>query len=210
MASGRRDGTSTRRRRRYWVTPDAYLRILDEVTTWPATFLSFDDGNASDAELGLPALQERGLTATFFVLAGRIDQPGSLSTPQLVALADAGMTIGSHGMDHVSWRGMTPSVRRRELVQAREVIAGIVGPVTEAALPRGQYDRTTLHHLRRLGYTAVHTSDRRPARDGAWLQPRFSVTHDDTPATLAAAALLPRPVRERAVLELKGVLKRWR
>ena len=59
---------------RYWVTRDGYLRILDEVVTWPAMSLSFDDGNASDVELGLPAPFERGLSATFFVLAGRLDR----------------------------------------------------------------------------------------------------------------------------------------
>jgi peptidoglycan/xylan/chitin deacetylase (PgdA/CDA1 family) len=195
---------------RYWVGRDAYLRILDELATWPATTISFDDGNASDVEIGLPALAERGLSATFFVLAGRLDTSGSLSSDEVAALRRAGMRGGTHGMDHISWRSMPPGVRQRELVEARATIAAIVGEVTEAALPRGQYDRTTLAWLRRLGYGTVHTSDRRPAVTGAWLQPRFSVTRDDTPETLVQAALVPRPVSERAVLELKGLVKRWR
>ena len=195
---------------RYWVSRDAYLRILDELATWPATTISFDDGNASDVEIGLPALAERGLSATFFVLAGRLDTPGSLSTDEVAALRRAGMCVGTHGMDHISWRSMPPGVRERELVEARATIAAIVGEITEAALPRGQYDRTTLAWLRRLEYRTVHTSDRRPAVTGAWLQPRFSVTRDDTPKTLAQAALVPRPAPERAVLELKGLVKRWR
>lgn len=195
---------------RYWVSRDAYLRILDELATWPATAISFDDGNASDVEIGLPALAERGLSATFFVLAGRLDTSGSLSTDEVTALQRAGMRVGSHGMDHISWRSMPPAVRHRELVEARRAIAAIVGEVTEAALPRGQYDRATLTWLRRLGYQAVHTSDRRPAVTGAWLQPRFSVTRDDTPETLVRAALVPRPALERAALELKGLVKRWR
>jgi hypothetical protein len=173
---------------RYWVSRDAYLRILDELATWPATTISFDDGNASDVEIGLPALAERGLSATFFVLAGRLDTSGSLSTDEVAALWQAGMRVGSHGMNHVSWRAMPPAVRQRELVEAR----------------------ATLAWLRRLDYRAVHTSDRRPAVTGAWLQPRFSVTADDTPETLVRAALAPRPAPERAMLELKGLVKRWR
>ena len=43
----------------------------------PGVRISFDDGNASDIELALPRLEERGLRATFFVLAGRLDEPGS-------------------------------------------------------------------------------------------------------------------------------------
>lgn len=195
---------------RYWVTRDGYLRILDEVATWPATSLSFDDGNASDVELGMPALLERGLSATFFVLAGRLDTAGSLTSDEVAGLGHVGMRVGSHGMDHVSWRSMSPDVRQRELVEARAIIAAIAGDITEAALPRGQYDRTTLGWLRRLGYASVYTSDRRPAAAGAWLQPRFSVTRDDTPQTLVRDALEPRPVHERAMLEMKGLIKRVR
>ena len=194
----------------YWVSRDAYLRILDELATWPATTISFDDGNASDVEIGLPALAERGLSAMFFVLAGRLDTAGSLSTDEVAALQRAGMGVGTHGMDHISWRSMPPGVRERELVEARATIAAIVGEVTEAALPRGQYDRTTLAWLRRLGYGTVHTSDRRPAVTGAWLQPRFSVTRVDTPETLVRAALLTRPLPKRTSLAVKGLIKRWR
>ncbi len=189
---------------------DSYLRILDELATWPAVHLSFDDGNASDLELGAPALVERGLHATFFVLAGRLDTPGSLASDQVRELRRLGMDVGTHGMDHVSWRSMTPEVRERELVEARALIADLAGDVREAALPRGQYDRKLLGWLRRLGYLRVHTSDRRPARAGAWIQPRFSVTKDDTPATLVGGVLRPRPAHERLLLEAKGLAKRLR
>src|SRR5690349_5269245 len=43
---------------RYWVDADRYLRILDEIATWPLVRISFDDANASDAELGLPGRVE--------------------------------------------------------------------------------------------------------------------------------------------------------
>ena len=62
-------------------------------------------------------------------------------------------------------------------------------PVTEAALPLGRYDRDLLAHLRALGYTAVHTSDRRWAREGDWLQPRFSVRDGDTADSVRRAML---------------------
>jgi peptidoglycan/xylan/chitin deacetylase (PgdA/CDA1 family) len=102
------------------------------------------------------------------------------------------MTIGSHGMDHRPWRRLEPVERKRELVDARERIADIVGhPVSEAALPTGAYDRRLLRELRRLGYSAVHTSDRRPAKTGAWLQPRFSVVAGDTGESVLAHTRRP-------------------
>lgn len=194
----------------YWVSRSAFLALLDALAERPAITLSFDDGNASDLEIALPALLERGLTARFFVLAGRLGTAGSLGPSDVRTLLDAGMLIGTHGMDHVSWRGLSDTAAHRELVEARHLIAEVAGPVDEAALPRGQYDRGALHRLRSLGYTRVHTSDRRPARPDAWLQPRFSATHDSTPASLSRATSLPRPLTERVVRGTKTLAKRMR
>jgi peptidoglycan/xylan/chitin deacetylase (PgdA/CDA1 family) len=196
---------------RYWVTVDTFHSVLDEIATWPDVRISFDDGNVSDLAHGLPALRERGLTATFFVLAQRLGLPGSLDADDVRALREAGMTIGSHGMDHRPWRGLSPQARERELVAARERIAAAAGiPVTEAACPLGRYDRRVLADLRRLGYARVHTSDRRHARPDAWLQPRFSVRREDSAASLRRV-VLPRPGPARRLrLEAAGLVKSLR
>src|SRR3954467_1757965 len=88
----------------YWIDVDQFESLLTEAARNPSIQLSFDDGNASDASVALPALVARGLTATFFVIAGRLGQPGSLTVGDVRALADAGMTIGSHGMHQRAWR----------------------------------------------------------------------------------------------------------
>ena len=111
----------------YWVTRDAFLAIVDELATWPSVRISFDDGNASDVEIGLPALVERDLRADFFVLAGRLGAAGSLDAAAVRELREQGMTIGSHGMAHRSWRAMDPSTRDAELVTARERLAEVAG-----------------------------------------------------------------------------------
>jgi len=195
----------------YWVKQATYLDVLDVLVDDPRVRISFDDGNASDILLGLPGLVDRGLRATFFVLAGRLDRPGSLRRTDVQTLARAGMGIGTHGMDHRPWRGLDPGSRRRELEEARRVLTEVVGaPVSEAALPLGRYDRELLGDLHALGYTAVHTSDRRWARDGAWLQPRFSVRHDDTPDSVRTAMLVQQSPRRRVERALVGTVKRWR
>jgi peptidoglycan/xylan/chitin deacetylase (PgdA/CDA1 family) len=195
----------------YWVSHEVFLAILDVLAEDPRVRISFDDGNASDLRLGLPALVERGMGATFFVLAGRLNRPGSLSTEDVQALAEAGMAVGTHGMDHRPWRGLDAGNRRRELEEARRVLAELVGkPVTEAALPLGRYDRELLGFLRELGYTAVHTSDRRWAQDGAWLQPRFSVRDGDTADSVRLDMLGRQSPGRRAERALVGAVKRWR
>ena len=189
---------------RYWVSVDAFHRILDEVAGEPHVRISFDDGNASDLLHAVPALRERGLTGTFFVLAGRLGGRGSLDADDVRGLAEAGMRIGSHGLDHVPWRHLSGADLRRELVEARDRIAAAAGvPVVDAALPLGRYDRRVLAEVRRQGYTSLHTSDRAWSREGAWLQPRFSVCHDDTAGTVRRVvqtrAPLPQRVRSRGV-----------
>src|SRR5690349_24348429 len=91
---------------RYWISVEMFHAVLDEIRTWPSVRISFDDGNASDLEIGLPALLERGLTAEFYVLASRFGKAGSLSEEATRKLHSAGMTIGTHGMWHRPWRGM--------------------------------------------------------------------------------------------------------
>lgn len=195
----------------YWITESVFLGVLDLVRDRPGVRLSFDDGNASDVTIGLPALRERGLKATFFALAGRLDEPGSLQRSDLRQLASEGMTIGTHGMDHVPWRGLSSADVIREMQDARTMLAEAAGVgIEEAALPLGRYDRTTLGHLRRLGYTAVHTSDRRRARAGAWLQPRYSVVASDTAESVVARILTPAPLTTRARGVAVGLVKRWR
>lgn len=195
----------------YWIERDAYLDILDEIGTWPNVTISFDDGNASDHDIGLAALVDRGLTASFFVLAGRIDAPGSLSTGQLRALVDAGMTIGTHGMHHVPWPGLDDRQRHVELVEARALIADVIArEVDDAACPLGRYDRTVLRELRRLGYARVYTSDRMASATTAWVQPRYSVRRSDTPETLRASILERQSALDRVRPTVAGVVKRLR
>lgn len=196
---------------RYWITSDEFHRIIDEVATWPSVRISFDDGNASDAEIGLPALVDRGLHADFFVLAGRLGAAGSLDEDAVRELKRHGMGIGTHGMRHRSWRDMDTDTRREELVAAREQLAAVTGGgVDTAACPLGRYDRILLSQLRRLGYQRVFTSDRKPAGRDAWLQPRFSVRCDDTAGALRATALEPAALAHQIRSAAVGFAKRWR
>ena len=70
---------------------------------------------------------------------------------------------------------MDPRSGDEEFTAARSLIGTAAeAPVHTAACPFGAYDRTVLAALRsRL--QQVFTSDRRRARAGGWLQPRYSV-----------------------------------
>jgi peptidoglycan/xylan/chitin deacetylase (PgdA/CDA1 family) len=196
---------------KYWVSTAQFDEILGYLAEAPNVQISFDDGNASDATIALPALTAHGLRATFFPVAARIGRTGSIDRDGLRALVRQGMDIGSHGMQHRSWRRLREADLEEELVLARQVIAEESGTaVNTAACPFGAYDRRVLARLRKLGYSRVFTSDACAARPASWLQPRYTVTEDDSPETIRAAVEQhSRPI-EAAVSFGKRAVKRWR
>lgn len=170
--------------------------------------VTFDDGNGSDVDVALPALAGRGLTAQFFVLAGKIGADGYVGPEGVKELAAAGMSVGSHGMEHVDWRTLDDAGLEVELVRAREVLEDLIGaPVATAACPFGSYDRRILGRLREAGYQGVYTSDGGPARSEAWLKPRSTVRAGCTPDQLGRllAGMGPSFMRE-----VRRAVKRWR
>ncbi|MGE3622014.1 MAG: polysaccharide deacetylase family protein [Acidimicrobiia bacterium] len=189
-----------------WVDADRFAALLDEVAEHhPEAVVTFDDGNASDHDVALPALRERGLTATFFVLAGRLDTAGSLSSDQVRALVAEGMVVGSHGLSHRDWRTLDDAGLDEELVRARDVLEDVLGrPVRQAACPFGSYDRRVLARLRGAGYERVFTSDGGHAPDGRWLTPRATVHAGDDVAWLRAALAPPG-----ALATVRAGAKRW-
>jgi peptidoglycan/xylan/chitin deacetylase (PgdA/CDA1 family) len=195
----------------YFVSRDFFFALLDEVAGRSEVELSFDDGYISDVEIALPALVERSMSARFFPVAGRLGVPGFVDSTSIETLCSAGMMIGSHGMRHRSWRALDSDSIEEELSVARSIIARAAGKIiTTAACPFGAYDRQVLRALRSSGYTKVFTSDRRRAQTGAWLQPRYSVTRNDSMQSIRGDILAPRPIHDRVRRAVTTRLKAWR
>src|SRR5262245_42343261 len=143
-----------------WLDRAEFAAVLDVAAGRDDVKFTFDDGNVSDLDIAVPALLERSCKATFFVTAGHLGTPGYLEPRQLREVADAGMTIGTHGSRHRSWVGLDETGRREELVDARRRLEEITGrTIDEAACPYGAYDRKTLAALREAGYRTVYTTD---------------------------------------------------
>jgi peptidoglycan/xylan/chitin deacetylase (PgdA/CDA1 family) len=199
---------------RTWVTVEQFERMLDAVDTDAGrrnVRITFDDGNASDVEIGLPRLLERGLRAEFFVLAGLLGEPGRLDAAGVRELVEARMRVGSHGWAHRDWRRLSDTEVRQELLDAPRVIAELCdAPVRRVAVPFGSYDRRVLGRLRSAGVQRVFTSDGGPARRSAWLQPRTSIHAAMTPDWLTDVLSGSPSPKARARRALARTVKRWR
>lgn len=163
-----------------WLDEGHFTAILDLIRDDTRVGITFDDGNASDHTIVLPALTDRNMTAAFFICAGRIGRPGFLGQAQIEEMTRAGMEIGNHGTHHRSWRILPDAELISELQLARETLVMLTGnPINTAACPFGAYDRRVLKALSEAGYRTVYTSDGGPCRDH-WLVARNTIKRTTT------------------------------
>lgn len=159
----------TEEERPYWISAELFSEIVQMVQGIDAR-TTFDDGNATDAGIALPALRNAGLTASFFIPADRIDTPGYLSELEIRMLHNEGMEIGSHGCAHMDWTKLCDAEIAHDVTHSIERLASIIrAPVRSVAIPYGYCDRRVLGVLRKLGIGRVYSSFRGPEIEGAWL-----------------------------------------
>jgi peptidoglycan/xylan/chitin deacetylase (PgdA/CDA1 family) len=165
---------------RYWLPPEQFAQIVDLVRhTHNQVHFTFDDGNASDARIALPALRNAGLCASFFILTDHIGQPGHVSEGDIRTLRAAGMEIGSHGCAHISWMQVPDETIAQDVTRSIARLSSILGERVETvAVPFGDCDLRVLRVLRALGIRRVYTSFRGPCRKDAWLVRRHCITAD--------------------------------
>jgi peptidoglycan/xylan/chitin deacetylase (PgdA/CDA1 family) len=128
-----------------------------------AVCVTFDDGLVSNA-WAAEHLASQGGTADFFVNPSTIGTPGFLSWQALREMADAGMSIQSHGMHHRYLDELDPAAVRAELTDSRRAIEdGIGRPVTIYAPAGGRMPEGFFQLAAELGYPIVCSS-----RVGLW------------------------------------------
>jgi peptidoglycan/xylan/chitin deacetylase (PgdA/CDA1 family) len=136
--------------------------------------LTFDDGYQDFVTYATPVLQRYGFTATAFVLAGRLggdnawDRPGprkALLTPdQVRQVAQTGMEIGSHGLEHVSLPEADDPRLSAETVRSRAILQELLGQqILGFCYPYGHEDARVVEAVRAAGYDYACTVRPSPA-----------------------------------------------
>ncbi len=191
-----------------WLDLPCFENILDRVMGDDRILITFDDGNASDHAIALPALLRRCMKAMFFVCSGRVGMPGFLDAGRIRELAGQGMAIGSHGVRHLPWRCLDDGRLQDETAGSRKRLEDLLGRNVDcAACPFGDYDRRVLRALKKAGYQSVFTSDGGECAAGWWIKPRTTVRRSTPPAQLERILTASPRLARHAIDRLRVMAK---
>jgi peptidoglycan/xylan/chitin deacetylase (PgdA/CDA1 family) len=122
--------------------------------------LSFDDGYISHHDVVLPALKLYGMVGTFAVTANLIDKPGYMTKAMVRELADAGMDVESHAVDHYPIAQLSYSDQVYQLCTSRRILSEWTGTdVRHFIFPSGDYVPLPSAALARCGYLSAYRKD---------------------------------------------------
>jgi peptidoglycan/xylan/chitin deacetylase (PgdA/CDA1 family) len=171
--------------------------------TKPSVAITFDDGYADTHEHALPLLARHGIPATFFLMAGLLDRDPSvvsrmatlqgvppdevagLSWGHVLEMRDAGMTFGSHGVNHLNLAQAKDLTVTYEARTSKDRLEEKLGKeVTCFAYPFGKpkhhFTARTMRLVKSCGYEMAGTTTFRRVKptDDPMAIPRFAVTMD--------------------------------
>jgi peptidoglycan/xylan/chitin deacetylase (PgdA/CDA1 family) len=166
--------------------------LVAHVKTPAKTFvITIDDGWDDGYTYALPILQQHGFVATYFVIAGRIDHAGFLTSSHLQVLVAAGDEIGDHTMDHVYLTRQHGAKLTYEIDAAATRIAQVTGywPVS-LAYPYGIENSQTVAAVVACHLQIAVIEGKHPAITQNWANrfaiARIHVSSGTTPAQLVA------------------------
>ena len=128
--------------------------------------LSFDDGYEDNFLNALPALAERGMMGTFFIITDFADQAETdeiyvnyANWEQLKEMADAGMEIGSHSRNHPNLAGKDLDYLVWQALGSKEAIEANIGDHPHIlSYPAGTYDQLVIDVFRSAHFWGAVTT----------------------------------------------------
>jgi len=138
------------------------LKSLDD-NEKKSILITFDDGHIGFFKHAFPALLQHKLSAIFFITPDLIDRPKPseyCSWNQLKEMAEAGMSIQSHGQSHDFFADMSNEKSNNELLSSKSNIEKhTLNNVWAISFPGGRYQQKNIKQGQQLGYSHFFTSD---------------------------------------------------
>ena len=137
-----------------------YLTLGSPLPAKPV-ILTFDDGYRDNFVNAFPALKERGMVATFFVVTDFLDEerPAYLTWEMAREMLAAGMSIESHSRNHASLAGKDDDYLVWQALGSLETLQFELGVRPRfVSYPAGEYDQRTIAVFQSAGYWAGITT----------------------------------------------------
>lgn len=121
--------------------------------------LTFDDGYKSMYEKVFPLLLARKMQGTFFLYPSKFDTSNGL-TPQMVKeMAQKGMEIGSHTLNHVDLTKVKLDQQKKELSHSKKILEELTEkPIHFLCYPAGRYNGQVIEEVQKHGYWGAVTT----------------------------------------------------
>ena len=121
--------------------------------------ITFDDGYEDNYTAAFPILLRQKMQGTFFVVTGKMGQPGYLNWLQAGEMIGGGMEIGSHTVHHYTLNEINLKELERELLASRIMLENnLQGSAPIFANPFGETAPAVVDLLGRTGYQAACSS----------------------------------------------------
>lgn len=173
------------------ITLDTYVAIMKGEIQGPAKpiVLTFDDNNRTQYTQAFSVLKKNNQIAVFYLVTNRLKNKSFIVESEVREMADAGMDIQSHTVDHATMTYLSLKRLDQELIESKAVLETLTGkPVRHIAYPSTASNKTVREHAAKAGFVTGTIMDPRPAtqHDDFLKLPRIMMTD-----TTKLAVVLP-------------------
>lgn len=148
-----------------WHTARISELITLETLPPKTVFITFDDGYKDNFEYAFPHLMDRGMTATWYVVTGKVGERADwldfknaseavlMNARDLRSMLDAGMEIGSHTISHPDLKQCEAAHLSAEVIESKRQLEDLLShDVATFAYPFGRFSEAAVERVREAGY----------------------------------------------------------
>lgn len=129
----------------------------------PSCIFTFDDGHISNFKAA-KTLHKYGYTADFFINSSNIGKKNFLDADQLIEMVKWGMSIQSHGHEHLYISDLVKEDVYHQLLKSKRLIESVTGQAVNVfAPPGGRINSGVKNIALKLNYEAIANS-----KPGVW------------------------------------------